>query len=77
VDATWADSAQGLWLAEHAWEYGFVLSYPDGQTSVTCYTFEPWHYRYVGRDLAADVHASGLTLREYLWSWQSTGTAPA
>ena len=77
VDADWADSAQGVWLAGHAWEYGFVLSYPKDATPVTCYTFEPWHFRYVGRDLAASVHASGLTLREYLWSWQATGTAPS
>jgi D-alanyl-D-alanine carboxypeptidase len=77
VDASWADSAQGVWLAEHAWRYGFVLSYPKDATAVTCYTFEPWHFRFVGRDLAARVHFSGLTLREFLWSWEATGVAPA
>ena len=34
---------------------------------MVCYRYEPWHYRYVGREMAADVHGSGLTLREYLW----------
>lgn len=55
------------WLAEHAWKYGWVMSYPGGRTSVTCYVHEPWHYRYVGRETAAAVRGSGLTLREYLW----------
>ncbi|MGH2429174.1 MAG: D-alanyl-D-alanine carboxypeptidase family protein [Candidatus Limnocylindria bacterium] len=55
------------WLADNAWRYGWVMSYPSGKTSVTCYIHEPWHYRYVGRERAASIRASGLTLREYLW----------
>ena len=46
------------------------MSYPKGKTTLTCYMYEPWHYRYVGRDVAAKVRASGLTLREYLWRQQ-------
>ncbi len=45
-----------------------MASYPAGEEAKTCYHHEPWHYRYVGRQLAADVRASGRTLREYLWS---------
>ncbi len=52
---------------EHAWRFGFVLSYPQDLTDRTCYAYEPWHYRYVGRDLAAAIHDSGLTPRRYLW----------
>jgi hypothetical protein len=52
------------------------MSYPKGMTAVTCYTYEPWHYRYVGRKLAKQVHDSGLTLREFLWARQ-TPVAPA
>jgi D-alanyl-D-alanine carboxypeptidase len=63
----WGQTAAGDWLSRNGWKYGFVLSYPDGETDVTCYIYEPWHYRYVGRQMAADFHASGLTLREYLW----------
>ena len=48
------------------------MSYPKGKTSVTCYAYEPWHFRYVGRAVAAKVHASGLTPREYLWRQQTT-----
>jgi D-alanyl-D-alanine carboxypeptidase len=60
----------GRWLADHAWEFGFVLSYPDGAEAQTCYGAEPWHVRYVGREAAADLQASGLTLREWLWQGQ-------
>jgi hypothetical protein len=51
------------------------MSYPKGMSSVTCYSYEPWHYRYVGRAAAAVIRASGLTLREYLWR-QQTAVAP-
>lgn len=65
--ADWRDTPEGTWLAENAVRYGFVMSYPKGQRSTTCYTYEPWHYRYVGRDIAAEVAASGMTLRAWLW----------
>jgi D-alanyl-D-alanine carboxypeptidase len=61
-------TATGKWLAKHGWEYGWLMSYPKGKTDVTCYRYEPWHYRYVGRDLAKTIHESGLTIREYLWA---------
>ena len=67
VNQQWGSSATGRWVAQNAWRYGFVLSYPKGRIAVTCYPYEPWHFRYVGPKLAARVHASGLTLREYLW----------
>ncbi len=62
-----ADTDAGGWLRDHAWEYGFVLSYPKGASAETCYAYEPWHYRYVGRDIAAAIQASGETPRRYLW----------
>jgi D-alanyl-D-alanine carboxypeptidase len=76
VDASFGETPTGQWLAERSWEHGFVLSYPAGVEDVTCYKYEPWHFRYLGRDLAGRVHASGLTLREYLWHWEVTGTEP-
>ncbi len=57
---------EGRWLAERAHEFGFVLSYPEGREQVTGYAYEPWHLRWVGRETAAAVHASGLTLTEFL-----------
>lgn len=76
VDQSFGDTPTGQWLEENSWQYGFIVSYPEGQEAVTCYKYEPWHYRYVGRELAADIQASGLTLREYLWHWEVTGTPP-
>ena len=70
----WGTTKAGAWLKKNAWKYGFVMAYPKGKTSVTCYSYEPWHYRYMGRAEAAKVRSSGLTLRQYLWRQQ---TAPA
>ncbi len=63
----WATSKPGAWMQANAWKYGFVMSYPKGKFSTVCYGYEPWHYRYVGRKLAREIHDSGLTPREYLW----------
>ena len=63
----WAvESAEGAWMAQHAWEYGFVMSYPADRQPETCYGYEPWHYRWIGRSAAAEHHAGGLTLRRFL-----------
>lgn len=66
--ADWRETPEGAWLAENAPRFGFVMSYPAGQETVTCYSYEPWHYRYIGQDAAAELAASGLTLREWLWT---------
>jgi D-alanyl-D-alanine carboxypeptidase len=63
----WATTPTGAFLKDNAWRYGFVMSYPKDQQATTCYQYEPWHWRYLGRDMAAAVVESGLTLREYLW----------
>ncbi len=65
----WGTTKAGTWLRTHAWEYGFVMSYPKGKRAVTCYKYEPWHFRYVGRAAAEAINASGLTLREWLWRY--------
>jgi D-alanyl-D-alanine carboxypeptidase len=65
--ADWAATPAGGWMAANAWRYGFVLSYPRDSFSRVCYEYEPWHFRYLGKPLAAEVRASGLTLREWLW----------
>lgn len=59
-------TAQSDWVAAHAWEYGFVVRYEDVGSPVTGYAPEPWHLRYVGRDLAAAYHQGGFhTLEEF------------
>lgn len=54
------------WLAENAWKYGFILRYPEEKTAITGTDYEAWHYRYVGRELAADIYQQGVCLEEYL-----------
>lgn len=66
LSEAFGDTPEGRWLADNAWKYGFIISYPAGKESVTGYAYEPWHLRYVGTGVAADVVASGLTLHEYL-----------
>ena len=54
------------WLKDNAYKFGFVLRYPEGKEDVTGYTYEPWHYRFVGREAATDLYFGNLTLEEYL-----------
>jgi Tol biopolymer transport system component len=59
-------SRSGQWLAANAWQYGFLLRYPSGLTPITGYAFEPWHYRFIGTELAAEMHLTGVqTLEEF------------
>ncbi|MCT1479415.1 M15 family metallopeptidase [Microbacterium sp. p3-SID336] len=53
-------TGQGQWVAEHAWEYGFIVRYEESGTAVTGYGAEPWHLRYVGADLARAYHEGGF-----------------
>ena len=68
----WSTTRTGAWVNANAWRFGFVRSYPKPLAGVvdprTCYASEPWHFRYIGREQAAALHASGLTLREWLWA---------
>ncbi|MGE3075723.1 MAG: M15 family metallopeptidase [Dehalococcoidia bacterium] len=57
---------EAAWIAENSYKYGFIVSYPDGKEDITGYAAEPWHVRYVGKDVAQQVHDSGLTLHEFL-----------
>ena len=59
-------TAEQKWLMEHCWEYGFILRYPNDKSEITGIGYEPWHYRYVGREVALDIRDSGLCMEEYL-----------
>ena len=54
-----------LWMQEHAQDFGFILRYPKGKEDITGYTYESWHYRFVGVELAKKIKASNLTFDEY------------
>ena len=59
-------SKASKWIATNAWQYGFVVRYPNGKTPITGYVWEPWHLRFVGLELAADMKAKNIsTLEEY------------
>ncbi|WP_364151978.1 M15 family metallopeptidase [Paenibacillus sp. LPE1-1-1.1] len=60
-----ADTKEALWLAKHAHEHGFIIRYLKGKEEITGYQYEPWHLRYVGEDLAAELAESGESLEEY------------
>jgi D-alanyl-D-alanine carboxypeptidase len=66
LDQCFAETPQGQWLAANAYQWGFILRYPEGMTSITGYEFEPWHYRYVGIELATEMRERGIaTLEEF------------
>jgi D-alanyl-D-alanine carboxypeptidase len=54
------------WLKENSWRYGFILRYPTDKTDITGIVYEPWHYRYVGKEAAAEIYEQGICLEEYL-----------
>ena len=65
LDEAFEDTEAGKWLAAHSYEYGFVLRYPEGKEYITSIEYEPWHFRYVGRDAAAVMHREDLCLEEF------------
>lgn len=67
LEQCFADTPAGLWLAAHAHEYGFILRYTRTGQPTTGYQFEPWHYRYVGKDLARALHTENNMLLEDAW----------
>lgn len=66
LDETFAKNPAYAWLVENAHHFGFILRYPSDKTDITGYSYEPWHYRFVGVKAATAIHEEGLTLEEYL-----------
>lgn len=66
LDETQENTKTQQWLMAHSWEYGWILRYPNGKTELTGIIYEPWHYRYVGKELAAELHDLDMCLEEYL-----------
>ena len=61
-----ADTAEQKWLMTHCQKYGFILRYPENKQDITHIGYEPWHYRYVGKEAAKEIMSSGICLEEYL-----------
>lgn len=64
-EVSFANTAEGKWLAKHCAEYGFIIRYPEGKEAYTGYIYEPWHVRWIGVEKAKIIMASGLSLEEY------------
>lgn len=60
------ESPEGIWVAQHCHEFGFIIRYPKGKTDITGYIYEPWHLRYVGQEAAAEITALDVTFEEYI-----------
>lgn len=66
ADSAFAGTPEAIWLAEHCYEYGFIIRYPADKVDITGYKYEPWHLRYVGGELAKELTEKGICLEEYL-----------
>lgn len=71
LDTSQENTPEQQWLLAHCQEYGFILRYPSGKTDRTGVSYEPWHYRYVGKAAAEAIMAQGLCLEEYLESLEN------
>ena len=54
------------WLQENSWKYGFIMSFPEGKEDITGFSYEPWHYRFVGVEHAKKINSLKITLNEYI-----------
>lgn len=66
INQEFIDTPEGQWLDQHCHEFGFIIRYPKGKEDITGYDYECWHIRYVGVQMAWEIHELGLTLEEYL-----------
>jgi len=66
LDAGQENTSTQKWLMENSWKYGFILRYPNGTTDITGIIYEPWHYRYVGEEVAEEIYRLDITLEEYI-----------
>ena len=60
------NTAVQRWLMQNSWRYGFILRYPSDKTDITGIQYEPWHYRFVGKEAARIIYENNWTLEEYL-----------
>lgn len=66
LDKQQESTAEQVWLMENCHKYGFILRYPENKSEITGIGYEPWHYRYVGKEAAAEIMKTGICLEEYL-----------
>lgn len=64
IEDCFGDTAHGKWVATNAYKYGFIIRYPAGKQAITGYKYEPWHIRFVGTELATEMHNKNITTLE-------------
>ena len=70
-EASFGATKQSVWLAQHCWEYGFIIRYPIDKTNITGISYEPWHVRYVGVEHSTRMRDEGLCLEEYIDKYEN------
>ena len=65
LEESFKQTNEGAWLAENAHNFGFIIRYPKGKSDITGYNYEPWHIRYIGKEIATEIYNKGITLEEY------------
>ena len=71
MNKEFAKTAEAQWMLEHCHEFGFVLRYMDDKEDITAIKFEPWHFRYVGKEVAAYMMENNLSLEEFTEEWEN------
>lgn len=66
LDKEQENTSEQIWLMQNSYKYGFILRYPESKSDITGISYEPWHYRYVGKDAAKEIYEKGICLEEYL-----------
>ena len=66
LEVSFRDTQGGKWCRENCWRFGFILRYDEGWEDITGYNFEPWHFRYVGKEYAKEIHDANIPLETWL-----------
>ena len=70
LEVSFRDTEGGKWARENCWRFGFILRYDEGWEDITGYNYEPWHFRYVGKELAKEIHDANIPLETWLINYR-------
>ena len=70
LNEKFAETEGGIWTRENCWRFGFILRYGEEWEDITGYKYEPWHFRYVGKDLAKEIHDAGVPFETWLTEYR-------
>ena len=71
LNEKFAETEGGIWARENCWRFGFILRYGEEWEDITGYKYEPWHFRYVGKDLAKEIHDAGVPFETWLTEYRA------